>query len=103
MPSSAACGSMSTAHPWDGSTPHSVGSPLASRIEQAENRIPHPFGNSDENGIPDPPPVVAPINFTCGSNFIMDAQLLAAENVERVVSTATGLIQSTEPSGAGLK
>lgn len=94
-------GSMSIAHPSEGSTPHSVGLPSASSIEQAEKRIPHPFGSSEEKGIPEPPPVVAPISLTLGMSFIMDAKLLAAEYVDLLVRTATGFNQNIDPFGAG--
>lgn len=101
-PVRAEAGSMSTAQPSVGSTPNSVLSRFASSIEQAEKRTDHPQGSSEENGIPEPPPVVAPTTFTPGRSFMIDTKLLAAENVERLARTTTGLPQRIRPTSAGL-
>ena len=87
-------------HPSDGSTPNSVRFPAGSLTGEAENLTPQPLGSSDENGIPDPPPVVDPTMVTPGTYFMIDTKLLAAEKVERLQSTTTGLPQHMRPSGA---
>ena len=93
---------MSTAQPSVGAIPISVSLPLASYMGQAENLMPQPHGNSDENGIPHPPPVVAPIMVTCGSCFINATKSLAALKVDRFVRTATGFPHIMCPASAGL-
>ena len=102
-PSRAASGSRSMAHPGVGSIPNSVVSPLQSSMEQAENRTPQPFGNSELNGMPDPPPVREPTIFTPGMYFMIETKLLAAENVPRDVSTIVGFPHMMRPVSAGSK
>ena len=101
VPVAISCGVMSTAKPSVGSTPNSVVWPWASRMEQAEKRMPQPLGSSELNGMPLPPPVVLPITVTPGMSFIIDTKLLAALNVLRFVSTTTGLRQAMWPAPMG--
>lgn len=67
------------AQPSEGGIPNSVVSPLGSRIGADENRMPHPLGSSEEKGIPEPPPVVAPTILTAGRVRIIETRLFAAE------------------------
>lgn len=102
-PSRAAYGSRSTSHPSVGSTPNSVRCPCGSRNGDAEKRMPQPLVSSEEKGMPEPPPVVAPTTVTPGKHFITDTKLLAAEKVERLHSTTTGFPHIMRPAGAGSK
>ena len=52
--------------------------------------------------MPEPPPVVAPTTRTPGMSFMTDTKLLAAEKVERLAMTMTGLPQRMRPAAAGL-
>ena len=84
-----------------GAMPNSVVFPSASYIGQAEKRTPQPFGNSLENGIPAPPPVVSPMIVTDEDApfrvrpiaFMHFTNSFAALYTDLLVRTQTGLRQ----------
>ena len=65
----------------------------------AEKRMLQPFGNSEENGSPAPPPVRSPTMTTLGKWRMYFTNSLAAENTERFTITTTGLCQRMPLAG----
>ena len=61
-----------------GLIPNSIWFIPASYIGQAEKRIDHPLGSSEEKGRPEPPPVRSPIMVTKGHSFISRTEVLVA-------------------------